>query len=260
MREGFQTYKTIGHRRVAGWISPQILSVVETIAAEQDRRGVSGGVAEIGVHHGRFFLGLLLASSPGDRAVAIDLFEHQARNIDASGKGDRETFEKHLAKHAEGIDVEVVSGDSSTLSGADVVELAGGQRIRLFSVDGGHYASLVEHDMRTAEESLAPGGVVIGDDVFNQEWPGAVEGTLAYLDKTDDIVPFGIGFNKVLFTDRDHAEGYRSALAELARRRFWRHKESEMRGRPVVIVWSTPPKDRARLVAKRLLRKDRPAT
>ena len=256
MTTAFKKYKRSGHRQVAGWIDPKILSVVEAVAAEQERRRVTGSIAEIGVHHGRFFLGLLLATPPGAGAVAIDLFEDQERNIDASGKGDRDVFQDNLAKHAPGRTVEVVSADSSTLAGEDIVELAGGQRIRLFSVDGGHYASLVEHDMRTAEESLAPGGVVIGDDVFNQEWPGAVEGTLAYLDKTDDIVPFGIGFNKVLFTDHDHADDYRSALAELARRRFWRHKESEMRGAPVVIMWSTPPKDRLRLVAKRLLRKD----
>ncbi|MGF9759627.1 class I SAM-dependent methyltransferase [Microvirga sp. 0TCS3.31] len=255
MREGLQAYKNVGHRRVAGWIEPQILSVVEALAIEQDRRGVTGGVAEIGVHHGRFFLGMLLASSEGDRAVAIDLFDDQDRNIDGSGEGDKDAFLRHLTRYAPDADVEVRSADSSTLGGADVVEMAGGRKVRLFSVDGGHFASLVEHDMRTADDALARGGVVIGDDVFNQQWPGAVEGTLAYLDKSDDVVPFGIGFNKVLFTHREYADDYRNALIALAGRRFWRHKESEMRGHQVVVMWVTRPKDRARLVAKRVLGK-----
>jgi hypothetical protein len=256
MHQGFQKYKVVGHRRVNGWIEPQILAVVEAIALEQERRGISGGVAEIGVHHGRFFLGLLLATTPGEPAVAIDLFADQERNVDASGRGDEAILRENLAKHAgSGADVHVMSADSTTLSGADVVELTGGQLVRIFSVDGGHYASLVEHDMRTAEEALSPGGVIIGDDLFNQQWPGCVEGTLAYLDKSSKVVPFAIGFNKVLFTDREHARAYRDALAALARRRFWRQKDSEMHGEPVVIMWATGLKDRSRLVAKRVLQR-----
>ena len=81
------------------------------------------------------------------------------------------------------------------LSGLDVVELAEGP-VRLFSVDGGHTEEIVATDMRTAEQALVPGGIVVADDVFNAEWPGVSVGTLRYLDAGGTLVPFAIGFNK----------------------------------------------------------------
>lgn len=256
MSSALQRYAILGHRRVSGWIEPEILQVVASLSRAQDSEGVRGGVAEIGVHHGRFFFGLYLTSKTDDGAVAIDLFADQGRNIDGSGKGDEAVFREHLRRYA-GPDhkVAVVSADSSQLDGEQVKTLAGGP-IRLFSVDGGHYASLVEHDMNTAMDSLTPGGVIIGDDVFNIQWPGCIEGTLAFLDKRDDVAPFAICFNKVLFAQQQYAARYRKVVEELARRQFWRRKESEMRGHSVVVAWRSQPTDRARLVAKRLLGRD----
>jgi hypothetical protein len=92
-----------------------------------------------------------------------------------------------------------------------LLEKAGGP-IRLFSVDGGHTEEIVYSDMRLAEETLADGGIVIADDVFNQQWPGVAVGTLKYLDDGAKLVPFAIGFNKTLFTQPEYADYYRAEL------------------------------------------------
>jgi peptide chain release factor 2 len=54
--------------------------------------------AEIGVHHGRLFIPMALARRPGERALAIDVFEDQHLNVDHSGKGDRARFEENVAR------------------------------------------------------------------------------------------------------------------------------------------------------------------
>ena len=51
--------------------------------------------------------------------------------------------------------------------------------IRLFNVDGGHTEWIVFSDMSLAEATMAVGGIVIADDVFNQDWPGVSIGTLS---------------------------------------------------------------------------------
>jgi hypothetical protein len=198
---------------------------------------------------------LHLLRQQGETSVAIDLFEDQSQNLDRSGLGDEGVFRENLEKYAGGdAAVTVVQADSTTLTGAKVRDLAAGP-VRLFSVDGGHTAEIVEHDMRTASESLVDGGIVIGDDVFNAQWPGAVEGTLAYLDSNQDVVPFAIGFNKVLFCAPAFADAYRAVVLKTARRRLWNGKESVFRGHPVAIIWPATAKARGRRLAKRVLRR-----
>jgi hypothetical protein len=69
------------------------------------------------------------------------------------------------------------------------------------SVDAGHDASLVEHDMALAAAVLRPGGVIVGDDVYNATCPGVAEGTFRYLERCSDLACFATGYNKTLFTD-----------------------------------------------------------
>lgn len=243
-------YGYVGHRTVRGWVEPQALHLVTALAREQSRRGVTGGVAEIGVHHGRLFLALVLGA-PEEPAVAIDLFGDQDHNLDGSIRGDQlAAFERNLRRHASGSSVQTVAADSTTLTGASLRELAGGP-VRLISVDGGHSRAMVAQDLQTAADALSPGGVIVGDDVYNYGWPGVVEGTLDFLDATPEVVPFAVGFNKVLFTQRPFAEGYRGFVESLAAARWWDTATRELRGAPVVVL-SAAPSSRARIAVRRV--------
>jgi hypothetical protein len=245
-------YNAIGHYTVEGWVEPPILQVVAALSREQARQGVEGAVAEIGVHHGRFFISLLL-TDPEGAAVAVDVFDDQALNQDGMGKTTRRAFERNLRRHADGAAApQIWARDSTTLSGHDFRTSVG--PVRLFSVDGGHSREVVAHDMRTAADALPAGGVVIADDVFNFGWPGVVEGTLDFMDSADDVVPFMIGFNKVLFTQPEFSSGYRDLLRDLARRRSWPTLDQQLRGHDVLVL-SAAPVARARTLAKRMLRR-----
>ena len=255
MPGSFETYRAIGRRTVQGWVEPQTLDILRTLTQTQDHQGVSGAVAEIGVHHGKLFIGLQLLNGAGIPAVAIDVFGDQDLNVDQSGRGDLGRFEANVRRWADWSSVVVKQSDSAHVTGAEVRELAQGP-VRLFSVDGGHTEEIVQHDLRTAEQSLAPGGIALVDDVFNAEWPGVSVGAMRYLDTEGALVPFAIGFNKVYLTDAAHTAPYRDAVRRAYGDR-WRmaHKTSVFHRSDVEVLWPTPVTPRAVLRRSRWARK-----
>jgi hypothetical protein len=211
MKRTFDRYSNVGYRFVSGFLQPGNLPVLKVLDAAQRARNVEGAVAEIGVHHGRLFIPLHLLQQGSGTSVAIDLFGDQELNIDQSGRGDLGKFTDNVALWSTMDGLVLHQGDSTKLTPEVLTEKAGGL-IRFFSVDGGHTEEIVYSDMRLAEATLADGGIVIADDVFNQQWPGVAVGTLKYLDDGAKLVPFGIGFNKTLFTQPEYAEYYRAQL------------------------------------------------
>ncbi len=205
----FAAYRHFGHRRVQGYTESSAIGLLQAVDELQRAAGIRGPIAEIGVHHGQLFIAMKLLQQAGEHAVAIDLFENQAANIDKSGEGNRSEFLRNLDRWADRTDLVVHQGDSTQIVPGDIPALSG---VRLFSVDGGHTEEIVLSDMRLAEKSLIDGGVVIADDVFNQQWPGVCVGTVHYLEQGGALVPFYIGYNKVLFTQPEHADRYRKAL------------------------------------------------
>jgi hypothetical protein len=235
-RRHFNRYRAIGHRFVAGYTHSEFLLVLDVLNAAQRAKHVCGAVAEIGVHHGKLFIGLSLLQPPGDKSVAIDVFGDQELNIDNSGRGDFEKFENNVKVWSSMDDVVVHQGDSTKLEPAKLRELAGGD-IRLFSVDGGHTEEIVFSDMKLAEATLADGGIVIADDVFNEYWPGVATGTLRYLSNGATLAPFLIGFNKVLFTHAEYSEFYRGEVdAALAGKLRFQTGSSGFAGHEVGLV------------------------
>lgn len=255
MPGSFERYRAFGHRTVKGWVEPQTLDILRSLSEAQDIEGVDGAVAEIGVHHGKLFIGLQLLNHLGLPAVAVDVFDDQDLNVDQSGRGDLQRFELNVRRWSDWSSVVVRQDDSTHLTGRDLRELAEGP-VRLFSVDGGHTEETVTADMRTAEQSIAPGGIVVADDVFNAEWPGVSVGTLRYLDGGGALVPFAIGFNKTYFTDEAHTSTYR----EVIRRVYghgWRmaHKTTTFHQNDVEVLWPTPVTPRHVLRRSTLARK-----
>lgn len=196
-----------------GWLQAQTLDVLEVLRDVQDGLGVSGSVAEIGVYAGKLFIGLQVLTPPGTPALAIDSFVDQSANIDEAA-GSLSTFEAHVRKWGDWSTVTVEVVDSSTLA-ADRVAVLAGEPVRFFSVDGGHTAEATAWDIANAEAALAAGGVLIVDDIFNEQWPGVMDGVRAHFDRGSSLIPFAIGFNKTYFTNSvEHAERYQAALRE----------------------------------------------
>jgi hypothetical protein len=243
MQPTFNRYRAIGQRFVTGFLQPEILTVLDALNAAQRTKQVSGAAAEIGVHHGKLFIGLRLLQKPGEKSVAIDIFGDQELNVDGSGHGDYEKFENNVKLWSSMDDVVVHQGDSTKLEPAKLRELAGGD-VRFFSVDGGHTDEIVYSDMKLAEATLTEGGIVIADDVFNEYWPGVATGTLRYLSDGAKLAPFLIGFNKVFFTHTEYSEFYRGEVeSALSGKLLIATATSEFAGHEVALVAPQGPKD-----------------
>ena len=232
-------YIRSGHTRVEGWLHPTAIDVLSAILEAQNAAGMRGPVCEIGVHHGRLFIMLCLATSNGEQAVAYDLFGRQEENIDGSGRGDLDILLVNLERHrCDRRRVKAVEVNSLALDADRVVADCGG-RPRAFSIDGGHTAEITCHDLTTAHGSICPGGVIILDDFFNEQWPGVAEGTYRYMGSKPGLIPIAIAGNKVLLTDdAQWAEQYKRSLDSLTRK--YVAKTSRLFGHEVVVLRSEP--------------------
>jgi hypothetical protein len=208
-------YVSKGHHTVDGWFGGDQIAILLYGAQVQDRLGIKGGVAEVGVHHGRLFILLMLLRRPGERAIAIDVFDMQEFNTDGSGLGDLETLKKNIAAHVGSEDgLEIIKNDSMLVTPRDVVAWG---RIRIFSVDGSHTTHNTASDLRLAHDCLVHGGLVVVDDYFNGGFPMVAEGVVRFmlLSPVVNIVPVLTGANKVVFTTKSHHRQYLEAYRSM---------------------------------------------
>jgi len=203
------TYRSV--TSIEGWLAATDYEIFKEVLACQQRQGVEGAIAEIGVHHGKSFVPLA-AFSGTSKLYAIDLFGDQGKNIDQSGNGDCDTFINNLKRFSIDLSRLVIDGRMSGDVTADDIRSAAGA-VRFFHIDGGHHFDAVTGDIRLAVDVLADGGVIAIDDVFRPEWPEVSIATFCSKEfVAKDIVLFAIGFNKAYFSRRAHAEAYQEAL------------------------------------------------
>ncbi len=233
-----ERYCARGHRAVEGWLSPVAIETIRLLADTQHTADLVGAVCEIGVHHGRLFILLCLFRRAGERALAYDLFGRQDENVDGSGAGDIARLRANLARHGVSDDrVVIVEANSLALSAARIRADAGGP-VRLFSIDGGHTAAATRNDLALAAGALAPGGLVVLDDFFNEAWPGVAEGACGFMAASAapgrPLVPVAIAGNKFMFTtDADWANHYQEAIMRSVLRA--EYKRAIAFDRPVVV-------------------------
>jgi len=205
------SYVKRGHKRVQGWLHKPVPLLVIEIDKIQNVLGIKGNVAEIGVHHGKFFIVLKLLCKKDELALAIDVFDNFELNVDISGRGDKDLLIRNLNRFSNGTDnVRIIQKDSMKLTPEELLDIVGGT-FRIFSVDGGHTAEITHKDLLTASQVLSDGGVIILDDYFNEPWPGVSEGLNRFLsgDNSSNIFPFLIGANKVFMTKgKENVEKY----------------------------------------------------
>jgi hypothetical protein len=189
-------YLNDGFWRVEGYCMAEVFHAVDLI--DSSGKNNKGGVLEIGVHHGKFYMLLNSVTDVNERSYAVDVFENQELNIDKSGKGSKELFLDNLANvdiH-KGTNTEIIHGDS-TDSALDLINRIGLGTMRYISIDGGHTAEHTINDLKIANQLIRNEGVVILDDIIHYCWLGVMEGTVKFLQTSPTLVPFAIGHNKL---------------------------------------------------------------
>jgi hypothetical protein len=247
-------YVQSGHTSVQGWLTETAIELVSQLARSQREHDVRGPACEIGVHHGRLFILLHLLTDASERSVGFDLFDdRQGENVDRSGAGSKAVLLANLARH--GCDqsrIVLQAANSLELTPEAILERAGG-RPRLFSVDGGHTADITANDLRLAAAVLAPGGLLILDDAYNEAWPTVAEGMFrVFFEGQVPLVPVATGGNKTIFTtDAAWARIYRDGVVLPKGLHFVRRQE--LLGHEVLAIESYRRTWQRRLVHSRLV-------
>lgn len=163
---------------VGGWCSAHLFGCIAGFRDYQRVQGITGPAAEIGVFHGKFFIGLALMNPSTAPHYAIDVFDLQQFNLDGAGEGNLQKFRANCA--AAGLnDAQYVAmrADSMVISRADIDKIkAATAPFSMFSVDGCHMVEHTINDIRLASELVDPGGIIFVDDYYNPHWPGVQEG------------------------------------------------------------------------------------
>lgn len=202
MSNDLERYLERGIDEVHGWLSHYSARFISDLILCQKRKGVTGAFGEIGVHHGKLFILLQLATEDS-WGFAIDIFEDQHLNIDKSGMGDRKRFENNLSKWAPNHPkITMFQRSSLDVLPEEILESVG--ECQFVSIDGCHTAECTLSDLKLGEKILLPEGIIAVDDCFNEQWPGVATGVAKYcLDESTLLRPFAISPNKVYLARPD---------------------------------------------------------
>lgn len=235
-----ETYVARDRMRVGGWFSRLDGRIFAQILSAQTAIGVTGAVAEIGVHHGKSFLALLLGKSDDERAVCVDVFENQAANADRSGLGDEGVLRRNIETFSPGArNVTIMKRSSLELTADELLAVSG--PVRFFSVDGGHWLDIVRNDLALAEATLAAGGVIALDDYSHPDWPEVCLGFGQWFQASRrTVVPFALTKAKLYLCAADHADTYRAALKQHMGVRQDYKKTTDLMGAPTDIYTPYP--------------------
>ncbi len=202
-------------KRIKGWFQRIDAEIIGALLEYQNNKNIEGACTEIGVHHGKSFIPLCLSLKNNEKALCIDIFDDQKKNLDKSGKGNLDQFNKNLSKHH--IDTEsivVCQCSSEEISHDKIIEKVG--NVRFFSVDGGHWKSIVINDLNLAEKTLTRDGVIALDDYCRADWPEVTSGYNYWQENTKSkLVPFAIGSNKLYICNKEMVKTYQNALRTL---------------------------------------------
>src|ERR1700733_6099687 len=206
-------YYENGFSKIEGWCSEQLFHTMDLFDSLPINK--SGGICEIGVHHGKFYLLLNQVTSIETQSFAVDIFEEAALNIDHSGSGNRAIFTKNLAEFDvhQGRNTIIIKGDS-TDSKLQLEKTIGPGSLRFLSIDGGHTAEHTISDLKLANHLISNEGVVILDDILNGHWLGVIEGAVHFLLGRPTLVPFALGQNKLYLSKLSFQNYYFNILNE----------------------------------------------
>jgi len=235
-------YEAAERKKVEGWLSEIDARVIDLLLSYQKAKGVSGSIAEIGLHHGKLFVLLCTFLQNNEKAYGIDIFDSQVLNLDSSGSGNQGILLKNLTKYK--CDMQNIILDpreSEKVNSADVVNAVGG--VRFFSIDGGHWYSTVLYDLDLATDCLANGGIIALDDYLRPDWPEVARAFHKWLERNSEVFSIvAIGFNKVYLAHSDWASKYRLIIEEDRHMRFLLNKYYKINDEqiPVFSVFSLP--------------------
>jgi len=217
IESSYDKYLGGGFNEVNGWVVKTLPEFMRVLDVDWNKEG---GVAEIGVYMGRFFLLLRNMIDTQEPSYAIDIFEDQHLNSDSNGgRGSSAKFKENLKNYDNfaGKGVTLIKGDSTSgKTQAEISALIEPGSIRYFSIDGGHTKTHTINDLKLAEKYVSDTGIVILDDITHPHWLGVMDGLVEYLRSFPTLIPFAIGHNKLFLCKYPYHSQYLEVVGKSA--------------------------------------------
>ena len=168
-------YLDAGYAGVVGMSSRFAAAVTCGLMRIQTELGVGGPIAEIGTFEGRFFIAMAHALQSGEKALGIDLFDWPNPQV-------IDRFEANCVKHGVPANKRITwKADSRSMKSEDFLAKLGGEKVRLFHVDGEHSRHALTRDLELATAVLAPEGIIVLDDMLHPGYPTLMVAVQEYL-------------------------------------------------------------------------------
>lgn len=158
-------YLRDGYASVVGMSSRFAAAITASLLRLQTDLGVRGPIAEIGTFEGRFFVAMAHALAPGERALGIDLFDWPNPEV-------LDRFEANCLKHGVNPATKVTwKTDSRVMKPEDILAKVGGEKLRLFHIDGEHSRDALSRDLQRATAVMREDGIIVLDDMLHPGYP-----------------------------------------------------------------------------------------
>ena len=178
-------YLEHGYHQVLGMSSRFAAAVCCRLMGLQHDLGVTGHVAEIGTFEGRFFIALAHCLEAGERALGMDVFSWP-------DEGVKDRFEANCARHGIAPERRVTwKADSAITTPAELLAKAGGP-VRMFHIDGDHARASLTRDLELATATIAPGGLIVLDDMLHPGYPTLMVAVQQYLERHPEMVVLAV--------------------------------------------------------------------
>jgi predicted O-methyltransferase YrrM len=215
-------YLDSGYASVVGMSSRFAAAICCGLLRIQGELGITGPVAEIGPFEGRFFIALAHALGTGETALGIDLFDWPNPQV-------IDRFEANCAKYGIPADRRITwKADSRTMAPDDLLAKLGGQRPRFIHIDGEHSRAALNKDLELATAVLAPGGVLVLDDMLHPGYPTLMVAVQDYLQRHPEMCVLTIidretivAATKFVLCPADWFKRYEERLLEAYKDNVW---------------------------------------
>jgi hypothetical protein len=179
----------------------------------QSAAGVAGPVVEIGPFEGRFFIALAKSLQPGEVALGIDLFDWPNPEV-------KDRFEANCDRHGVPTASRMVwKADSRVMKPEELLARLDGRRPRFIHVDGEHSRKVLAGDLELATAVLAPGGIIVLDDMLHPGYPTLMVAVHEYLERHPEMCVLAIidretivAATKFVICERSSFKRYEEAL------------------------------------------------
>jgi predicted O-methyltransferase YrrM len=234
--DGLSAYFAEGRKRVQGFLTDGAAAAILMILRLQAKQDIKGQMAEIGTYHGKAFIGLALALRDEEQIIGLDIFMERENDFEANLRTNYRSFGIPDNK------VRLHRGSSTDMSRPQWQALLGGTA-RFIHVDGEHTRKAAFHDLMLAASALAPGGIILVDDILHSWYPDVTQGLLDFLHQELDITAVALidrqgplinGGAKMLLTRRADLARYRQAFIEQMRPYIVREAQFDQH-RPLIL-------------------------